>query len=348
MQDGKSRNHLIIPGLLALGGLALVGLSLVGGAGLAWLSNVLIEAGVTLFLFAPLLLIGMHVERRIEKVQESQANIEESQHQIEIRQNNTVTEIAALAEEVAQTQAGFRDVQAQLRESVLARMAETRAVDETLFESVSENPTPEGLGNALNRASELGLIHSSGCRVEVPNTHLYVKFPNHVDMEHDFYLPVRLELMDGSFVGEVEWTEGMSVPDFLHKLGEEVTIRGHFPGDKLFDPVAPLTGLGELLRVVHRRHTGADGVAAPLGAVIQFCAPQWVITNNTIGCVDPGREYIFGLNKIGNLNAFERMLQQEWVDEDSFSWAYDNAKALHEGKVIGPQPNPWALDEPPF
>lgn len=307
-----------------------------------WLSGVLVNTSTTLLLFAPLLLVGRQIERQLGEVRTAQ-------QQIERRQDKAASDFAALAEEVSQTQVELRRTREELSEAVVARFAATREKDAAMFWEIEEVPTCDLLFAALLRAAELHLITADGCRVPLHNTNLYVWFltPTPNDRFQDEPNPadglyVRLEWINGDEVALLWWQQGQSVDDFLAELLVAVVKVGEYPGDKLFEAGCIFGDLRELLELTHKSATG--GSAAPLTGVVQFCAPQWVITDTKLACTHPA--YTIPFSRFGEAWQ-EHLYEKPWLDRDSFDEAFEAGRALFEARKLAVKPSSM-YDDPPF
>ncbi|WP_147437327.1 hypothetical protein [Micromonospora musae] len=200
----------------------------------AWWSGVLVNAGTTLVLFAPLLLIGRHIEWRLDEVQTAQRQIGE-------RQDETSSRIETLAEEVAQAQNELRLARQELSDQVAARLASIRASDGEAFAKVGDEPSHEATFNGLVRAAALGLTARDGCRVPIENTNIYLRFetPTASDSFQDGPDPAeelhfRLESTGGVILTYLAWPQSLSAAEFLVNLGQTLQAVGHYPGDERF------------------------------------------------------------------------------------------------------------------
>ncbi|MGI5243159.1 hypothetical protein [Dactylosporangium sp. CA-139066] len=342
---GLARNRWVLLAALVTGVGVLVWSWSARGDG--WLSGLLVNVGTALVLFAPLLLVGWHIERRLDEVSAGQAQIGE-------RQEKTAASIATLAEEVSQTQAELRRTRDELSQAVADRLAATRDADQAMFAEVGEVPTHGTLFTALVRADKLGLTARPGCRVPVHHTNLHLRFvtPTTADQfqeEPDPWdaLDMQLEAVNGDVVARLSWPQDQLAEDFLVGLAEAVVEVGQYPGDRRFDAVRVFHDLGELLGLVYRSATG--GSVVPLNGVVQFCPPQWVVTDRALVSVGkPGGGYSISVSRIDESQWPKHMAGKPWLDEDSFDVAYEAAAALYGARRLAVQPPGPDDDEPPF
>jgi len=292
----------------------------------AWLSGALVNGGTTLLLFAPLLLAGRHVEHKLDEVRASQTAIEQRQ---EIAEANITT----LTEEIYETKAELRRTREELSQAVTQRLEELRERDRSAFADVEEMPSHAVVFRALSRASKLNLIAEDGCRVRIHNTNIYLSFatplmndPFGGEFDPDADLHLRIQQINGDYINGIFWPSAMTAEDFLVELSEAVVRSGAYPGDDSFDATQVFADLRALLEVSYRSAT--SGGPNPLLGVIQFCGPQWVITEDALACVD--RPYQIKSDRIDELDWITHMSDKQWVDQDSFSIAYEAASALYE------------------
>ncbi|MEV4181425.1 hypothetical protein AB0J28_08265 [Streptosporangium canum] len=302
----------------------------------SWLSGVLIEVGATLLLFAPLMMIQRRIEQRVAAVQVSQ-------QQIEDRQDRAASEISALTEEVAQTKREMRLTLDQLSDDVHERVNAARQRDRDRFSVVGSEPSAESVAEALYRATELKLIPEDGCRVHLPETDIYVRFsaaeyPGCAETE------LILEYINGAEVQTIYWSDGESTADALVELVEAVQGAGQYPGDAVFDVPRIFTDLRDLLEMVHQRAVG-ERSGRPLGRVIQFCAPQWVIADTGIVQVDGS--YEIAASGIWGMGWYDHVKAKGWADPDSLFDALESARALYKNGRLAIKPPGWK-ELPPF
>src|SRR5262249_29984682 len=91
-----------------------------------WESGVFVSFGSTLLLFVPLAILTYSIETGLDRVSKGQ-------EQIVTRQEETASDVARLAEEVAQTQADLRLTREQLSEVVRERITANKSTDAALF-----------------------------------------------------------------------------------------------------------------------------------------------------------------------------------------------------------------------
>lgn len=298
-----------------------------------WWSGVLVNAGTSLVLFAPLLLIGRGIERRLDEVQETQRNISERQDEAESR-------IDSLAEEVQQAQSAFHLAREELSKLVAARLAEIRAADSKVFARVGDVPSHEATFAALLRAAELGLISQGGCRVRIQNSDAYLWFSTPIGNESFHELPdspgdlhLRIERISGHNLANLTWPNYLSAADFLVELGQTLQKTGYYPGDNLFLGGEVFTDLAETLLLAHKYATTSDMV--PIRQVIQFCPPQWVLTESRLVSVGERRAGYSILMSRLHEDWPRHMSEKPWLDRDSFDEAYETAVALYEAGRLG-------------
>lgn len=297
----------------------------------SWPSGFLVEVGATFLLFGPLLLVQKRIERRIAQVQKSQREIEASQETV-------ASEISALSDELADTRDQLRATHERLTDTVITRLAAKRDRDWDRFKAVDEQPSAEIIGDALTRAIELGLIPTSGCRVELFDTYLYVRFMTLKGADGSPIVPLILETQDGSPIGKVTLAGSQETEDVLVELGELVQARGFYPGDMAFDPGRIFADLRFLLELAHTRATGDNGIRDPLGRLVQLCPPQWAITEHAITSIKD-MPYQIQLDRLNELDWWDHMHAKPWVDRLSFGQAFRDAVALLDtGRLGAKQP----------
>ncbi|WP_211770079.1 hypothetical protein [Kutzneria sp. CA-103260] len=209
-----------------------------------------------------------------------------------------------------------------------ARLAATRQRDAELFRSVGVAPTYNGVRDAIDRAYELGMIPSSGCRVALPRTILNVRFLPGANGYEEFPL-VRLEDSGPEMISLVDWAEGEESVDFLMALNTAVQAIGRHPGDDVFDPTRIFVDLQSLLEIAYALSIGSEWqVWNRVTRIVEFHPPQWVVTEDFIVSVDPSNPHALHRSDFQNDEKIRQMLDLEWVDRQSFARAHDSAKGL--------------------
>ena len=287
-----------------------------------WLSGALVNVSTTLLLFAPLLLVGRYIEKRLDDVQATQAQIEQ-------RQEVAAASIATLAEEVSQAQAELRRTREELTASVVNRLTATREKDRRAFADVEEASSHDVLFTALVRAAGLHLTTATGCRVPIHNTSLFLwfetptndRFQEEPDPAEDLYM--RLERIDGQEAARLWWPQEQTVEDFLVALAEAVVRVGLYPGDSSFDAGRVFCDLRELLELAYESAT--DGSFNPLSGVVQFCPPQWVITETGLVSTGKVKGHDVPFSRIRHSRVREDISEKTWSDMDSLMprWRQD-------------------------
>lgn len=307
-----------------------------------------------MLLFGPLLLIQRKIEQAFDAVRNAQEKAAVQQESLAQNQKQTDAEVAKLAEEVAQTRVDIQMTRDQLTDAVLSEIGEKRERDAALFRSVSEMPTWQAVFAALNRAQELEIIPASGCRVSLFGFGEYLRFaPDTLDPSpFDPYaepdaIRLTIESEDGTASRNLIWDDKVSSAEISIQIAEAMQAIGAYPGDSEFKAGNLFSELGELLIVAHRS-ASKGGASYPLGKVIQFCPPQWVICDDGIISIQPGGQYKISARRFDE-EWENRMYSKSWINEQSFSDAFTAATALYKNGMLGVRPasaDPW--DEVPF
>jgi hypothetical protein len=282
--------------------------------------GVLVEFGSSLIMFAPLVLLGRDLERRLDHVQQAQRGFT-------VQHEEAASRIADLAKEMAQTQVEVRRTHDELSRAVLSRLVANRMEDEALFGSVEFAPSHRVLADALTRASRLGLITSNGCRVELSNTQLYLWFQVVRRRRPGGGPRLALQRVDGSTVTVIRWPKSRSAEDILLTVGEAVQASGTYPGDGAFEPGRVFADLRTLFRTAHQLST-----TMPTGPLVQLCPPQWAVTSHAITCVQPEHTYTIALGDLRDAHSYAEVISAAWLDRDSFDKARCTATALYEAR----------------
>ncbi len=209
-----------LAGVLVFLGIAL----LVGGwRASGYFSDLLLNIGTALLLFAPLLYVQRLVEARVTRVQEE-----------------TSASVAALSSQVADVQQQVVEASArldQLSDSTTERLRQAQERDAQTFTAFEEAPSRDALMELLDRAQDLRAIESTGVRVRVPGTYARLRFAvlRHRKEGGEFevitQLLVSVESFEGVEQGRVEWRPGQPADSFMAEVATELQKCGEFRAD---------------------------------------------------------------------------------------------------------------------
>jgi hypothetical protein len=306
----------------------------------------LVNVGTTLLLFSPLLLATRQIENRLDDVRAKQVEIRE-------RQDEAAASVAVLADEVSRAQEELRSTREQLAQAVADRLAGARGEDRQTFSALGDLPSHRSLFAALLRAADLHLIAARGCRIPLHHTGLFLRFevPTVRDRfqdapDPDADLDLHLEWINGGDASWLTWSKDESAEDFLVHLVESVIREGEYPGDRLFDPARVFAELRELLQITYESATG--GSANPLFGVVEFCPPQWMITEKALISVGKPPGYQIPLSRINEPTWHEQIAGKSWSDMDSFDAALQSGRELFKAGRLAVKPGSSNADDLPF
>ena len=270
--------------VLVVVGLAMLLLSWVTRTSETWWAGVLVEAGVTVMLLVPLLLVTGVVERQFRGVRESQV-------EIEARQAQTSQQIKQIAADVAATQDQVRRTRDELAETMRERLSNRAAAEQAAVDALESNPTMQSTREALKQATVLGIIHPGGICVPVgggvPLWFLPVPTENPLAVwatTEDFYYPDSVLVCrlgwDKASGKELFWNESQSVEEFLETLALTLRAIDKYPGDEAFAKQAPLVALKDVLgRALDENR---QGMGSNLRKIIMYMPTRWIITDNGV------------------------------------------------------------------
>lgn len=290
-----------------------------------WVPDLFVETGVALLLFGPLLVAGWRAQQRFDEMQKAY-------RETAARQATIDAKVAALSEDVTQTQEELRLTREELWQAVFSDIAEQQEEEECQFSSVVEEPTRANILNALERARESNYIAPAGCRVPIKNTTLYLRYQADPSTGS---LWLVVEHPDGEKVRSVEWVSSVAPSKVLTDVADVLRKEGHFPGKENFEPLDVFDELGALLKVASSRGLGGSGLRNGLALAVQFCRPQWLITESYIVPVDRPALEIPIQRCAQDSNLFAHMNEKNWIDHESFSVAYFDALALFRAGNLG-------------
>jgi hypothetical protein len=283
-------------------------------AGREWVSDVLVNGGTAVLLFAPFYWLTRGLDRHIEEVRQE-----------------TATSVEGLTERVTRFES---DVDRRLEEvaaSVSQRLADERAADSASIERLRTAPSRPAVVEALSRATELGLVVAAHPpRVAVSDRqrlYLSVKYETEDEGWHraDDELVFALENIAGTPQEWIPWSVDESVDDVFVRIGRALQ---KMTGEDL-DVARYFDDLADLLSVAQ-----AHPARRP---IVQICPPQWAITTRGVERYDAPHEYGFTHEKLASDTGLTRHIaEKQWGDVDSFEEAYMVALDL------------FPKEEPPF
>ena len=319
-------NHrILLPGFLISAGLLL----LVGG----WLTgdywqSVLIEFGASAFLLVPLYVVERVLERRLRS---EVAEVEErTASAVEQRASDLAKEIADVRQDVAATNARLDDLAQEASERL---RSESQAI-ETRAESLLAQPTWEELFSYLNDAVRVRAISEAGVRARLSGTEDRLSLRQEIfsDFSEDRVVGLSwaIEAPDGETLETVDWPKGAALADVFYGIAESLQRLGHYPGDKLFDPVGAYAAIVRTLRLA-RQHR-KDGPVRDLGPIIEIFGSLWALTDYGLECL--AHSYYLKAARLWTEDPDLRrhVSRKGWVDADEFDYAFDVARAYHERK----------------
>jgi hypothetical protein len=162
-----------------------------------YLSNLVLNVGTAVLLFAPLLYLQRLVEERVTRVQQE-----------------TSASVAALTSQAADVGRQVDEASArldELSESTMDRLRQAQDRDAQAFATFEDKPSRDALMVLLDRAQDLRAIDPAGVRVRVPGTPTRLRFL--IDRvlsafdggEGEASLLVKVESLGGLEEGRAEW-----------------------------------------------------------------------------------------------------------------------------------------------
>jgi hypothetical protein len=291
-----------------------------------YLSSLLLQAGLTVFLVLPLLWLERLFEHRIS----------ESETRTAREVGGVASDVEAVSLQLAETRRTLADLKAETG----GRLKEAADAETALVEAARATPTFDTVRGLFRRADELQAVSEHGVRVEVPGQWERVRFrslstvPSDADDEAKPVFFLIIEDSAGDSIGvQVVWSPDQSPTDALVALADAWKRTGSYPGDSAIDAEWIFGRLVDSLGVaIHSRRTGGDGQLSPL---IELLSATWAMTD-------------FGLEHVPTYYPIERsvliaeddlshwrthMREKGWVEEE-------NEQARSKG-----EPDFWMVSE---
>jgi hypothetical protein len=271
----------------------------------SWLSGVLVNSGTATLLFVPLFLVQQRMERRVERAQES---------------------VAELGRTVENTRAEFQQSLDELRQSFAATDQTLRDETAQTIASVEATPSCSGVRKALSDAIRDRVVSERwGLRVRVvdPDLSIYARLqPTDGDS-----VTVTIEKRDGESVAELVWTPDRPAEDVMVDVAKELRAASLLGVE--FDPGLMFQQLKEALataRAVKERFAVLEDMATAQ----EYVAPQWMVYDWGLGAWhdESIQPYDITLDRIRDDDIIRHMLEKPWVHENSFRAALTTAQLL--------------------
>lgn len=288
-------------------------------------------------LFAPMLMVQRRIEKRFNAV-------ETTQESIRSRQTETALEISSLAQDVEQTKNELHFALERLSVDFSERMSTNRRADREAIEAIEKSPSRQTVFSALHFARRRGYIPENGCRVHVLGTDTYLRFRAAVyDKMQNINpqiiissLTIDLEGQSGDIYRTLSWDGSQSATDILVWLAKTLEDLHLYPGDKAFDAVRIFADLKALLLLTHEKGVGEHASYGGLKGVIQFCAPQWAVTDRSVIRVDG--PYTIEVDRLEEMDWCDHVRSKGWADEASLYEAIESARALYRSGRLAAKP----------
>jgi hypothetical protein len=286
-----------------------------------WLSSLLLDVGVVLFLLLPLLLFERLFERRVEQIE-----------------RDTSAQVAGVREEVAAVRAALGELDDQTE----ARLAERREADEAAVRQARQDVSFENVIGLLDRANSLGAVSTSGARVPVrvldpaQDTGLRIKFQQTrvtglTGPERDEFSVSIVDVSGEPEIAGVAWQPNERGPEVIAALIDAWQGKGTYPGPGFLDADGIFEELITTLeKVIDRRRRGES-----LGPIIEQTSEHWALTELGMEhLADP--RYVIEAPKIKNepQQTREHMLEKRWVHEheEEFRESFERAETYFQGQ----------------
>jgi hypothetical protein len=236
-----------------------------------YLSALLRETGIIVFLVLPLLWIEHLFEQRIQA----------SERQTRDEVGAVAEDVVAMSTRVAETRQSLSDLQ----EQTSSRLQAAGDAETALAKEARDQPSFDTISKLFRRADELHAISKHGLRLAIPHQWERLRFHNLNAVARtgsgEQSQPVFLLTVDhvaGNSVGvRTVWEAGQSPADALLAVADAWKRSGGYPGDSAIDAEWIFGKLIDSLELAIRsRRTGGEGQLSPL---IELLSTNWVMTD---------------------------------------------------------------------
>ncbi|WP_433332940.1 hypothetical protein [Spirillospora sp. CA-294931] len=259
--------------------------------GANYIPGLLLEAGTTLMLLVPVVVLGLAIESRVRRTEQR----------------------------ILETAARLDALSAATRE----RMIEHHRHREELFGHAARAPDRQLIQTLLSDALQIQAISEIGVRVQIPHTPVRARFlpcsPNQAELR------IRIEEPEGAELAELGWAATEPADVFSHRLADQLRSCQNYPGEAAFDPSVIFM---RLINTLHTAVTSRTGDRPhDLGPLIEIPNTQWAISAEGLFCLD--RPYFISCQQLYSNQDWPTYLgSQSWVNEAQLSEAYYLARHL--------------------
>jgi hypothetical protein len=275
-------------------------------AGSSFLSGLLVEIGVTLFLLVPILTVTRRLEQRVVEAEDENRR-----------------QVSDLRQRVEDAEATIVRTASELSEAIGERARVERVRLEQVFEELESDTSREGVLRALAEGRKRGFTGRSGPRVSLPYTNLYIRFQLIGES-----LTLSLEAIDGKSVARHVWPKGQSTDDAFVAVAGILRREGMYPGDSAYRPGECFIELKRLLLTASRAEARGQ---SEVRDVIQIFGNQWVLTDENVVSVDP--LYAISRKRLSESDWREHMHEKTWLEAQDFDAAMYTAEELARTKL---------------
>ncbi|MDQ6945348.1 MAG: hypothetical protein M3256_03550 [Actinomycetota bacterium] len=149
-------------------------------------------------------------------------------------------------------------------------------------------------------------------------------------------LRVTLESRAGGQIAETTWRSSQTAADIMQEIADLLRKASLYPGEH-FDPGLMFAGFSDLLGTaveLRRRFS----LIEDLSGAIELCAPQWLVCDWGIAGYPEDRlqPYPIPAERLEEADWYRHMAEKTWLDEQSFRYALETARALKAaGRIRG-------------
>ncbi|MPZ79165.1 MAG: hypothetical protein GEV28_01690 [Actinophytocola sp.] len=150
-------------------------------------------------------------------------------------------------------------------------------------------------------------------------------------------LRIALEHTEGTEWKSWPWPEGVSFPQMLSTVAEDLISAGNSPGAGGLGAAKAVTELEYLLQAgLNARYNLADN---SIRGIVQIEEHSVALTDR--GVVQLNRpHYVVSLSRLDEMNWYDHLSEKPWVDKENFFHCLDIAKAMVSSGKMAAQQSP--------
>jgi hypothetical protein len=286
-------------------GVTLAGLSCIVASAVLdrWISELLLNIGVTLLLFVPLLALTQRLQTRVEEGEaKSERQFEAVRGQLAADRHRIESDLSSIREEFNRL-----------------RNQDDTKLGSRVLDDLTEVPSSRTLSDVLKIYTAKGLISNKGIRILIASIGVYAWL-----VLIDSGLQLTLQSREGAFICRLVWRSEEPTPEFMVRVSREVSKASLDASE--FDPVELFVGTRQLIELAERSRAGRGDYSA--GGMIQLLPSNWAIFDRGIGAIGDLPPYFVSFAQLASGRIGDRAIDGSGQNAESLDEAIHIARQL--------------------